>query len=159
MLARLSLLDRFLPLWILLAMAGGLLLGRFFPAIQGWLDAVRIGNTTLPIALGLMMMDSVLAKVHYEDLGRAARDRRRLRLSLLLVWGLGQALMFALAWLFLPGQPEVRTGLILIGLAPCIAMVQPLSASMTTLALNSGLWVRRLLMGGSPFSGGGGGGV
>ena len=123
-LARLSLLDRFLPLWILLAMAGGLLLGRFFPAIQGVLDAVRIGNTSLPIALGLLlMMYPVLAKVHYEELGRAAGDRRLLRLSLLLVWGLGPALMFALAWLFLPGQPEFRTGLILIGLAPCIAMV------------------------------------
>ena len=123
-LARLSLVDRYLPLWILLAMAGGLLLGRFFPAIQGWLDAVRIGNTSLPIALGLLlMMYPVLAKVHYEELGRAARDRRLLRLSLPLVWGLGPALMFALAWLFLPTQPEFRTGLILIGLAPCIAMV------------------------------------
>jgi len=123
-LARLSLLDRFLPLWILLAMAGGLLLGRFFPAIQGVLDAVRIGNTSLPIALGLLlMMYPVLAKVHYEELGRAARDRRLLRLSLLLVWGLGPVLMFVLAWLFLPTQPEFRTGLILIGLAPCIAMV------------------------------------
>ena len=123
-LARLSLLDRYLPLWILLAMAGGLLLGRFFPAIQGVLDAVRIGNTSLPIAVGLLlMMYPVLAKVHYEELGRVARDRRLLRLSLLLVWGLGPALMFALAWLFLPTQPEFRTGLILIGLAPCIAMV------------------------------------
>ncbi len=123
-LARLSLLDRYLPLWILLAMAGGLLLGRFVPAIQGLLDAVTIGRTSLPIALGLLlMMYPVLAKVHYEDLGRAARDRRLLRLSLLLVWGLGPVLMFALAWLFLPGQPEFRTGLILIGLAPCIAMV------------------------------------
>ena len=89
-LARLSLLDRFLPLWILLAMAGGLLLGRFFPAIQGVLDAVRIGNTSLPIAMGLLlMMYPVLAKVHDEELGHAARDRRLLRLSLLLVWGLG----------------------------------------------------------------------
>jgi len=123
-LARLSLLDRFLPLWILLAMAGGLLLGRFFPAIQGVLDAVRIGNTSLPIALGLLlMMYPVLAKVHYEELGRAARDPRLLGLSLVLVWGLGPALMFALAWLLLPMQPEFRTGLILIGLAPCIAMV------------------------------------
>jgi len=123
-LARLSLLDRFLPLWILLAMAGGLLLGRFFPAIQGLLDAVRIGNTSLPIALGLLlMMYPVLAKVHYEEMGQVVRDRRLLRLSLLLVWGLGPALMFVLAWLFLPSQPAFRTGLILIGLAPCIAMV------------------------------------
>jgi ACR3 family arsenite transporter len=102
-LARLSLLDRYLPLWILLAMAGGLLLGRFFPAIQGLLDAVRIGNTSLPIALGLLlMMYPVLAKVHYEEMGQVVRDRRLLRLSLLLVWGLGPALMFVLAWLFLP---------------------------------------------------------
>jgi ACR3 family arsenite transporter len=123
-LARLSLLDRYLPLWILLAMAGGLLLGRFFPAIQGLLDAVRIGNTSLPIALGLLlMMYPVLAKVHYEEMGQVVRDRRLLRLSLLLVWGLGPALMFVLAWLFLPSQPAFRTGLILIGLAPCIAMV------------------------------------
>jgi len=123
-LAKLSKLDRYLPLWILLAMLAGVLLGRGVPGLQGWLDAVSIGGTSLPIGLGLLlMMYPVLAKVRYEELGRVARDRRLLRLSLLLVWGLGPALMFALAWLCLPDQPEFRTGLILIGLAPCIAMV------------------------------------
>ena len=117
-------LDRLLPVWILLAMAAGLLLGRIVPGLQAALAAVQVDHTSLPIAVGLLlMMYPVLAKVHYEELGRVARDRRLLRLSLLLVWGLGPALMFALAWLFLPTQPEFRTGLILIGLAPCIAMV------------------------------------
>jgi ACR3 family arsenite transporter len=122
--ARLSRLDRYLPLWILLAMLGGVLLGRCVPGLQGWLDAVSIGGTSLPIGLGLLlMMYPVLAKVRYEDMGRVMRNRQLLKLSMLLVWGLGPALMFALAWLCLPDQPEFRTGLILIGLAPCIAMV------------------------------------
>ena len=121
---KLSLLDRFLPLWILAAMATGLLLGRSFPWIQGALDAVRLGQTSLPIALGLlMMMVPVLAKVRYEDLGQALRQRRLLPLCLLLVWGLGPLLMFCLAWLFLADQPALRTGVVLIGIAPCIAMV------------------------------------
>jgi ACR3 family arsenite transporter len=123
-LARLSALDRYLPVWILLAMAAGLLLGRQFPAIQGILDAVKVGRTSLPIALGLLlMMYPVLAKVRYEEMGALMGDRRLLSLALPLVWGLGPALMVGLAWLLLPGQPEFRTGLILIGLAPCIAMV------------------------------------
>jgi ACR3 family arsenite transporter len=123
-LARLSPLDRLLPLWILLAMAGGLLLGRLVPGLQALLGAVQVGHTSLPIALGLLlMMYPVLAKVRYGELGRVARDRRLLSLALGLVWGLGPLLMFALAWLFLPDQPAFRTGLILIGIAPCIAMV------------------------------------
>ena len=121
---KLSLLDRFLPVWILAAMATGLLLGRSFPWIQAALDAVRLGQTSLPIALGLLlMMVPVLAKVRYEDLGQALRQRKLLPLCLLLVWGLGPLLMFCLAWLFLADQPALRTGVVLIGIAPCIAMV------------------------------------
>ena len=122
--AKLSLLDRLLPLWILLAMAAGLLLGRSFPSLQAALDAVKLGQTSLPIAIGLlMMMVPVLAKVRYEELGKALQQRRLLPLCLLLVWGLGPLLMFALAWLFLSDQADLRTGVILIGIAPCIAMV------------------------------------
>ena len=123
-LARLSRLDRYLPIWIALAMAGGLGLGRSVPGLQGLLDGARIGQTSLPIALGLLlMMYPVLAKVRYGEVGHVVRDRRLLGLAMLLVWGLGPLLMFALAWLFLPTQPELRTGLVLIGIAPCIAMV------------------------------------
>lgn len=123
-LAKLSRLDRLLPVWILLAMAGGLLLGRLVPGLQGLLGAVQVDHTSLPIAVGLLlMMYPVLAKVRYGELGHVARDRRLLGLALGLVWGLGPLLMFALAWLFLPDQPSFRTGLILIGIAPCIAMV------------------------------------
>ena len=121
---RLSLLDRFLPVWILAAMALGLLLGKFVPGVQTALDAVKIGQTSLPIALGLLlMMYPVLAKVRYEDMGHVTGDRRMLWLSLLLNWVIGPALMFTLAWVFLADYPEFRTGLIVIGLARCIAMV------------------------------------
>jgi ACR3 family arsenite transporter len=122
--ARLPWLDRLLPLWILLAMAAGLLLGRLVPGLQGLLGRVQVGHTSLPIALGLLlMMYPVLAKVRYGELGSMAQDRRLLSLTLALTWGLGPLLMFSLAWLFLPDQPAFRTGLILIGIAPCIAMV------------------------------------
>ena len=117
-------LDRLLPLWIVLAMGSGLLLGRRLPGLQALLGAVQVGHTSLPIALGLLlMMYPVLAKVRYGQLGHLARDRRLLTLTLGLTWGLGPLLMFTLAWLFLPDQPAFRTGLILIGIAPCIAMV------------------------------------
>ncbi|MFI0352292.1 ACR3 family arsenite efflux transporter [Actinomadura sp. 9N407] len=119
-----STLDRFLPVWIIAAMALGLGLGRWIPQVQDGLDAVKIGGTSLPIAAGLLlMMYPVLAKVRYEEIGHLARDRRLMWLSLLLNWVIGPALMFALAWIFLPDQPAFRTGLIVIGLARCIAMV------------------------------------
>lgn len=123
-LARLSVVDRFLPLWILLAMAVGLLLGRAFPDLNDWLDTVKIGSVSLPIAIGLLvMMYPVLAKVRYSQIGEIAADRKLMGTSLVLNWIIGPALMFALAWLLLPDLPEYRTGLIIIGLARCIAMV------------------------------------
>ena len=123
-LKRLTFLDRFLPIWILAAMVAGLLLGRLVPSVQGVLNSVKIGQTSLPIALGLLlMMYPVLAKVRYEEMGHVTGDRRLLWLSLLLNWLVGPALMFTLAWVFLADQPAFRTGLIVIGLARCIAMV------------------------------------
>ena len=122
--ARLSTLDRFLPLWIALAMGAGLLLGRVVPGLNTTLDAVKVDQTSLPIAIGLFaMMYPVLARVKYEDIGHLTGDRRMLWLSLILNWLIGPALMFALAWIFLPDEPAFRTGLIVIGLARCIAMV------------------------------------
>lgn len=123
-LQRLSTLDRFLPVWIGVAMAVGLILGRVLPGLQGVLDSVKVDQTSLPIAIGLFaMMYPVLARVKYEEIGHLAGDRRLLWLSLVLNWLVGPALMFALAWIFLPDQPAFRTGLIVIGLARCIAMV------------------------------------
>lgn len=121
---RLSTLDRFLPLWIGIAMVLGLLLGRVLPGMQGALDSVKVDGTSLPIAIGLMaMMYPVLARVKYEEMGHLTGDRRMLGLSLVMNWVVGPALMFALAWIFLPDNPAFRTGLIVIGLARCIAMV------------------------------------
>ncbi|MGZ4641945.1 MAG: ACR3 family arsenite efflux transporter, partial [Blastococcus sp.] len=123
-LQRLSTLDQFLPVWILAAMALGLGLGRWVPGLDGVLSAVEIGHVSLPIAIGLLlMMYPVLAKVRYSELGRVTGDRRMLGASLVLNWLVGPALMFALAWLLLPDLPEYRTGLIIVGLARCIAMV------------------------------------
>ncbi|MYR03553.1 MULTISPECIES: ACR3 family arsenite efflux transporter [unclassified Streptomyces] len=124
MAGRLSFVDRYLALWILAAMAAGLGLGRLVPGLGGALAEVTVTGVSLPIALGLLvMMYPVLAKVRYDRLGTVTRDRRLLVPSLLLNWVVGPALMFALAWLFLPDLPAYRTGLIIVGLARCIAMV------------------------------------
>lgn len=123
-LQKLSTLDRFLPVWIGLAMAAGLLLGRLIPGLNEDLDRVKIDTTSLPIAIGLLgMMYPVLAKVRYDRLHNVTTDRPLVASSLMLNWVIGPALMFTLAWVFLPDLPEFRTGLILVGLARCIAMV------------------------------------
>lgn len=119
-----SVLDRWLPVWILAAMALGLFLGRTVPDIGAALSALEIGGVSLPIAVGLLvMMYPVLAKVRYDETARITGDRRLLLTSLLLNWIVGPALMFVLAWALLPDLPEFRTGLIIVGLARCIAMV------------------------------------
>jgi ACR3 family arsenite transporter len=121
--ARLSLLDRFLPVWIGLAMLVGILLGKVFTGLDDTLDKVKIDTVSLPIAIGLLaMMYPVLAKVKYRSIGTVI-DRRSLVMSLVLNWLIGPLLMFTLAWLLLPDLPEYRTGLIIVGLARCIAMV------------------------------------
>ncbi|MEE3852136.1 ACR3 family arsenite efflux transporter [Gordonia sp. LSe1-13] len=121
---RLSTLDRFLPVWIGVAMAAGLLLGRAIPGLGDILGAVEVDGVSVPIALGLLiMMYPVLAKVRYDRLDSVTGDKRMLIASLVLNWVVGPALMFALAWLLLPDLPEYRTGLIIVGLARCIAMV------------------------------------
>ncbi len=123
-LARLSVLDRYLPVWIVAAMAVGLLLGRVFGGLDDALDTVRVADVSLPIAAGLLlMMYPVLAKVRYGELQTVTRDRRLLVASLVVNWLVAPAVMFALAWVFLPDLPEYRTGLIVVGLARCIAMV------------------------------------
>ncbi|MPY92780.1 MAG: ACR3 family arsenite efflux transporter [Acidimicrobiia bacterium] len=122
--ARLSTLDRLLPVWIGAAMLVGIGLGRAFPDLNDQLERVKIDTVSLPIAIGLLaMMYPVLAKVRYRSIGKVVTDRRALVMSLVLNWLIGPAVMFTLAWLMLPDLPEYRTGLIIVGLARCIAMV------------------------------------
>ncbi|MBU0624444.1 MAG: ACR3 family arsenite efflux transporter, partial [Candidatus Thermoplasmatota archaeon] len=124
----LSFLDEFLTLWIFLAMAAGLGLGYVFPELADVLDSVKVFNVSLPIAIGLLvMMYPPLAKVHYDELGKLRGAKKMLSTSLVLNWAIGPVLMFCLAWLAFPGTDDTstsfRNGLILIGLARCIAMV------------------------------------
>ncbi|WP_313279664.1 ACR3 family arsenite efflux transporter [Timonella senegalensis] len=122
--AKLSNLDRYLPVWIGVAMVAGLLLGRAVPSLSDALASLEVAGISVPIGIGLLvMMYPVLAKVRYSRVASIAGDKRLLVSSLVLNWIVGPAFMFALAWIFLPDLPEFRTGLILVGLARCIAMV------------------------------------
>jgi len=121
---KLSFLDRYLALWILLAMAAGLGLGRIFPQLGELLDRFTVAGVSVPIAIGLLvMMYPVLAKVRYNETGRVLADKKLMITSLVINWILAPAFMFVLAWIFLADLPEYRTGLIIVGLARCIAMV------------------------------------
>ena len=122
--SRLPTLDRWLPAWIGLAMVAGLLLGRLAPGVSDVITRLEVGGVSAPIGLGLLaMMYPVLAKVRYDKIAAVTGDKRLLFSSVALNWLLGPAVMFTLAWLLLPDLPEYRTGLVIVGLARCIAMV------------------------------------